>query len=219
MCIKGRSDDKYIATAHEYILVSAKNILYTKWLSFEPSETIIKRYNKIDEKGKKYREIDLRKTGENDLREDRPNLFYYFYHNEETGDFYPDKNDKLIAGYIQIKPQREDGKEGNWRWGIDTALKQIDDLIPKYMPTRRVWGVMQKDYLEGRTLVKPTSSWMLKDINSERGTEEFIGLNFGKRIFPKPKPVGTIERCLNYVVDKTILFSISFQAPLPPLMQ
>ena len=68
--------------------------------------------------------------------------------------------------------------------------------MPKFMPTRKIWGVMQKDYLEGRALVKPTSSWTFKDVNSERGTEEFIRLGFDKRIFPKPKPVGTIERCI-----------------------
>jgi len=193
---KGRSDDKYIATAHEYLLVYAKNISFVEWYGFEPTEEITKRYNKADTLGKRYREIDLRKTGENDLREDRPNLFYYFYYSESTGDFYPDKNDYSKEGYIQIKPQREDGKEGNWRWGIDTAKKQIIDLIPKFMPSRKVWGVMQKDYLEGRSLVKPTSSWTFKDVNSERGTEEFVNLGFDKRIFSKPKPLGTIKRCL-----------------------
>ena len=76
---KGRSDDKYIATAHEYIVVFAKDISTLTWYGFEPTEEIIKRYNKVDSDGEKYREIDLRKTGENDLREDRPNLFYYFY--------------------------------------------------------------------------------------------------------------------------------------------
>ena len=77
---KGRSDDKYIATAHEYLLVYAENAEKVFWLGFEPIEDkIIKRYNKTDQNGKKYREIDLRKTGENDLREDRPNLFYYFH--------------------------------------------------------------------------------------------------------------------------------------------
>ena len=75
---KGRSDDKYIATANEYILVFAKNKELIDWYGFEPTEEIVKRYNKVDENGKKYREIDLRKTGENDLKEDRPNLFYYF---------------------------------------------------------------------------------------------------------------------------------------------
>ena len=160
---KGRSDDKFIATAHEYILVYAKNISIVRWYGFEPTEEITKRYNKIDNNGKPYREIDLRKTGENDLREDRPNLFYYFYYNETSGDFYPSREDKNIEGYIKIFPQREDGKEGNWRWGLETAQKQINDLIPKFMPTRKVWGIMQKDYLEGRALVKPTSSWTFKD--------------------------------------------------------
>lgn len=66
---KGRSDDKHVATAHEYILIYAKNINSIEWYGFEPTEEIIKRYNKVDNKGKRYREIDLRKTGENDLRE------------------------------------------------------------------------------------------------------------------------------------------------------
>ena len=193
---KGRSDDKYVATAHEYIHVYAKSINSVDWYGFEPTEEIVKRYNKVDTMGKRYREIDLRKTGENDLREDRPNLFYYFYYNENTGNFYPSREKEIPTGFIQIKPQREDGKEGNWRWGLDTAIKQIGDLIPKFMPTRKVWGIMQKDYLEGRALVKPTSSWTFKDVNSERGTEEFIELDFDKRVFLKPKPVGTIKRCI-----------------------
>ena len=193
---KGRSDDKFVATAHEYILLYSKSIGFLTWYGFEPTEEITKRYNKIDSAGRKYREIDLRKTGENDLREDRPNLFYYFYYCEETGDFYPFREDISKTGYIQIKPQREDGKEGNWRWGLETAQEQIEELLPKFMPSRKVWGVMQKDYLEGRSLVKPTSSWTFKDINSERGTEEFIDLGFDKRVFPKPKPLGTIERCI-----------------------
>ena len=198
---KGRSDDKYVATAHEYILAYSKNIEEVEWYGFEPTEEITKRYNKIDENQKKYREIDLRKTGENDLREDRPNLFYYFLYNETTGDFYPTRIEQSLNGYICIKPQREDGKEGNWRWGIETAQDRIGDLIPKYMPTRKVWGVMQKDYLEGRSLVKPTSSWTFKDVNSERGTEQFVNLGFDKRIFPKPKPIGTIYRCCKLVTD------------------
>lgn len=192
---KGRSDDKFVATAHEYILIYAKAIFNLDWYGFEPTEEITKRYNKIDIDGRKYREIDLRKTGENDLREDRPNLFYYFYYNEKTKEFYPSREDIIPNGFIQIKPQRDDGKEGNWRWGLETATKQINELLPKFMPARKVWGVMEKDFLEGRNLVKPTSSWTFKDVNSERGSEEFIALGFDKRVFPKPKPIGTILRC------------------------
>ncbi len=193
---KGRSDDKFIATSHEYIIVYAKSMHSIVWYGFPPSKEIIKRYNKIDDKGRKYREIDLRKTGENDLRSDRPNLFYYFYYNSKTNEFYPSKSDSIPNDFIQIKPLREDGKEGNWRWGIETSKQQLDYLIPKFMPNRKVWSVMGKDYLENRCAVKPTSSWTFKDINSERGSEEFIDLGFDKRVFTKPKPLGTIKRSL-----------------------
>lgn len=193
---KGRSDDKHIATAHEYILCYAKNIEMLSWFGFEPGEEIIKRYNKIDRDGRHFRDIDLRKTGENDLREDRPNLFYYFIYNQSTEEFYPSRDKVLDDNCILIYPVREDGKEGNWRWGIESSKKQISELYPKFMPTRKIWGVMQKDYLDGRNLVKPTSSWTFKDVNSERGTEEFVSLGFDKRIFPKPKPIGTIGRLL-----------------------
>lgn len=193
---KGRSDDKHIATAHEYILCYAKNIEMLSWFGFEPGEEIIKRYNKIDRDGRHFRDIDLRKTGENDLREDRPNLFYYFIYNQSTEEFYPSRDKVPDDNCILIYPVREDGKEGNWRWGIESSKKQISELYPKFMPTRKIWGVMQKDYLDGRNLVKPTSSWTFKDVNSERGTEEFVSLGFDKRIFPKPKPIGTIGRLL-----------------------
>jgi adenine-specific DNA-methyltransferase len=78
---KGRSDDKFIATAHEYLMVYAKNKDEAAWLGFEPEEKVIKRYRKSDGE-KKFREIDLRKTGDADLREDRPEMFYYFYYDE-----------------------------------------------------------------------------------------------------------------------------------------
>lgn len=199
---KGRSDDKYIATAHEYLMVYARSIDKLKFRGFEPTDTIIKRYNKVDKDNRKYREIDLRKTGENDLREDRPNLFYYFLFNQDTGDFYPTKSEEIPDGYIQIKPKREDGKEGNWRWGIETTKKDLDLLMPKFMPNRKVWGVFEKDFLDNRDLVKATTAWTFKDVNSERGTEDFIDLGFDKKIFPKPKPVGTIKRVIQLAMDK-----------------
>lgn len=193
---KGRSDDKYIATSHEYILIFAKQKSNLVWFGFEATEEVIRRYNKMDKNGKKYREIDLRKTGDQDLREDRPNLFYYFYYNESTGDYFPSRENKTIDGYIQIKPLRDDGREGRWRWELKNAESNINKLTPKYMPTRKIWGIMEKDYLDGRGLLKPVSSWSYKDVNSERGTEQFIDLGFEKGVFPNPKPIGTLKRCM-----------------------
>ena len=86
--------------------------------------------------------------------------------------------------------------DGCWRWGKDTALSNLDKLYARYMPNKKQWSVFEKDYLEGRDDIKPTTVWNFKDVNSERGTETFINLGFKKGDFPNPKPVGTIERVL-----------------------
>jgi adenine-specific DNA-methyltransferase len=197
---KGRSDDRFIATAHESLVFFAKNKQDAVVYGFELEENITRRYNKNDEFGD-YREIDLRKTGDNDKREDRPNLFYYFYFNQITGELYPSREEQKIDGFIQIKPLKDTGEDGNWRWGFDNSQNNTLKLIARYMPNRKIWGVFEKDYLEGRSLAKPTSAWTFKEVNSERGSEAFIQLNFDKKVFPRPKPLGLIHRILNVSVS------------------
>ncbi|HBC9154544.1 TPA: site-specific DNA-methyltransferase [Escherichia coli] len=190
---KGRSDDKFIATAHEYILVMAKNINYAKTYGFEPDDTITKRYNKTDENGEIFRDIDLRKTGDADRREDRPDMFYYFYYDQKTNELFISRDQKK-NDLIEIKPIRDDGTDGRWRWGFDTAKSKIDSVYAKFMPTKKTWGIMEKDYLSKRDAIKATSSWTHKDVNSERGSEQFIELGFEKEVFSRPKPLGTLLR-------------------------
>ncbi|SFV66838.1 Type III restriction-modification system methylation subunit [hydrothermal vent metagenome] len=196
---KGRSDDGFIATSHEYGLIYKKN--EPKIFGWKPDEKIIKRFNKKDEEGRIYREIDLRKTGDNDRREDRPNLFYYFLFNKKTKDLYISKSEDIPNGYIQIKPIKENGEDGNWRWEEKTALLKFDLLIPKYMKVRERWGIFEKDLLENKKNIKPTSTWTLKEVNSERGSEQFIGLGLKKEIFKNPKPLGLIQKVMEFGLD------------------
>jgi adenine-specific DNA-methyltransferase len=195
---KGRSDDKYIARSHEYILCYKKN--QASFLGWEPEENVTKRYNKVDEYGK-YRDIDLRKTGSNDRREDRPNLFYYFMYNIELNHFYPTLKEIKKEGYIAIKPTKEDGSDGNWRWSFNSSKEKIDLLQPRFMTVRDKWTVSVKDYLTNDKRVKPTSSWTHKFANSERGTEDFIELGFNKETFTNPKPVGLLKAIMSMSVD------------------
>jgi len=193
---KGRSDDKFIATAHEYLIVYSKNINQAVVYGFEPDEKIVRRYNKSDRDNKIFREIDLRKTGDADRREDRPDMFYYFYYDEINNSLRVSKEPSRRESDIEIVPLKDDDSEGRWRWGYDTAKDKIDMLFAKFMPSRKIWGVFEKDYLDGRPPVKSTSSWTFKDVNSERGSEQFIELGFGKEVFQRPKPIGTLRRCL-----------------------
>ena len=193
----GRSDDKYIATAHEYIIVYRKSSSL-RLGGFAPGEKIIKRYNKKDSSGRLYREEDLRKRGSHDERTDRPNLFYPFFYNQETGELIVGNNDEQTPdGFIRIEPMKAKGVEGTWRWGQDTAIAQKSYIHPRYMPNKKQWSLFEWEYLDERGTAKPTTLWDFKDVNSERGTEVFIKyLGFQKTDFPNPKPVGTIQRII-----------------------
>ncbi|CIE04195.1 type III restriction-modification system StyLTI enzyme mod [Salmonella enterica subsp. enterica serovar Typhi] len=59
-----------------------------------------------------------------------------------------------------------------------------------------MWGIMEKDYLSKRDAVKATSSWTHRDVNSERGSEQFIEIGFDKEVFSRPKPLGTLLRII-----------------------
>ena len=193
---KGRSDDKFIATAHEYIVVYSKDSRTANLYGFDPDEKITKRYNKLDEKGRRFREIDLRKTGDSDKRSDRPDMFYYFYYDKKKDLLRISKDQSGGKEEIEITPVKNDGSDGRWRWGYNTALEKINNLYAKLMPSRKIWGIFEKDFLEGRPPVKATSCWTFKDVNSERGSEQFIGLGFDKEVFQRPKPLGTLKRVL-----------------------
>lgn len=207
----GRSDDKYIATAHEYIIVYRKAPLL-KLGGFEPEEKITKRYNKKDSTGRLYREEDLRKRGAHDERIDRPNLFYPFFYNQETGELIVGSNDdQTPSGFIRIEPMKSKTVEGTWRWGRDTAIAQKSYIHPRYMPNKQQWSLFEWEYLDERGAAKPTTLWDFKDVNSERGTEMFIKyLGFKKEDFPNPKPVGTIQRIMQIATGDSDIILDSF---------
>lgn len=195
----GRSDDKYVATAHEYILIYMRSSAFEIG-EFDAEEHIIRRYTKVDtqnEVARKYREEDLRKRGSHDERIDRPNLFYPFFYSEESGDFYiGDNSDETPQGYLRIEPMKSNSIQGTWRWGKETANEKLKYLHPKYMSNKGQWSMFQWEYLDERSGVKPTTHWNFKDVNSERGTGIFKELGFSSKIFQNPKPIGTIGRIL-----------------------
>lgn len=208
---KGRSDDKYVATAHEHILIYKKDTVV--FGEFEPEEKVIKRYREIDENGDKFRVIDLRKTGDEDLRSDREDMFYPFFYNEKTGELrVGDNSDATPDGFMRILPMKTATIEGRWRWGKGEKSMQegFHNLIARYMPTKNRWTIFEKDYLKDKEGVKPTTVWAYKDVNSERGTEQFVSLGFEKTDFPNPKPIGTIQRVLKMLNNPNAIILDSF---------
>ena len=194
---KGRSDQKHLPTAHDNMLLyGTEGAVSNGW---SPTGKVLKRYRKQDELGK-YREIDLRKTGDKDLATDRAKMAYPFLYNEITEHLYPVEIDEVESreGYIVIYPMKTHETKGRWRWGKRTAEENLNRLIAKYQPQKKQWTVFEKDYLGDDERVLPTSVWDEKPFNSERGTETFVNLGFDKEEFPRPKPVGLLSYLLEH---------------------
>lgn len=208
----GKQDSTNFAKSTEYILVYSKT---NKWIcnKIDADERVINRYNKVDLNGKAYREVDLRKTGSNDRREDRPNLYYPFYYNPKTNDLYPNKEKLTIIpnGYIEIFPKKTDNSEGNWRWEYKSALKKIDlltaHIMPKYKEEKK-YTVYEKDYIDKKEeirTVKEHTSWDRKEFNSDNAITDFTKLGFSNKDFSFPKSVELIKHIIRLSTNKNAI--------------
>ena len=208
----GKQDSTNFAKSTEYILVYSKT---DKWICnrLEADERVTNRYNKFDDNGKAYREVDLRKTGSNDRREDRPNLYYPFYFNPTTNDLYPSKEklNPIPNGYIEIFPKKTDNTDGNWRWEYKSALNKVSLLtahvMPKYKDENK-YTVYEKDYIDKKEdvrTVKEHTSWDRKEFNSDNAITDFTKLGFSNKDFSFPKSVELIKHIIRLSTNENSL--------------
>jgi adenine-specific DNA-methyltransferase len=194
---KGRSDDKFIATAHEYLLIYHNGEFETQGV---PMPEEYKKEYKLGESSNPYRQLGLRKRGANSKREDRPNMYYPFFYNEFTKVLALNKSNEAD---IEILPRLSDGSDGCWRWGKDTAIKRLDELEVKLVSGREEYDVFQKDYLYNENgkikSVKAKSFWLGPEFSSESGTLEFKN-EVGFAAFETPKPKSLIKYCLHQAI-------------------
>jgi adenine-specific DNA-methyltransferase len=204
--LKGRSDDKFIATAHESLIIFQKGKFVTKGVPIP--EEYVDEYKLKDDLGA-YRLQGLRKRGSGAKREDRPNMYYPFYYNEKTNAL---SLTKTSDADIEIVPKLSDGTDGRWRWGKDTAIERISELTTQLVKGRKEFDVFQKDYLdkegENKT-IKPKSFWLGSEFSSEAGTLQLKKI-FEQKSFQTPKSVDLIQYCMYQATDKNSIVLDSF---------
>lgn len=202
----GKQDSSNFMKSTEYILVYSKT---EKW-ECQPlvaDDHVTERYNKTDEEGRKFRETDLRKTGNADRREDRPLMYYPFYYNPKTNVLIPSqeyRDDLKANGYIEILPVKPDGTDGRWRWGIDSSKNNVEFLIAREMPKYKgKYTIYEKDYIDKKgevRTVKEHTSWDRKEFNSDNAMAEFKKLGFSNQLFPFPKSSALMKH-IAYLAD------------------
>lgn len=192
---KGRSQDKYIATCHEYLLCYSKMILSSGAVSIPKSKMEIESdYPLVDPNYGPYRELELRNTHRDFGRNNRPNLFYPFYVDTSSGKISLDQLD----GTVEVLPIWNDGYEGCWTWGKAKSLCQLDDLVAKKINGE--WKIFRKAFAftEGSAVLKQVKSiWTEKEFFTEKGQKEFNQLFSSKgKIFQSPKSVEMIKQVI-----------------------
>ena len=203
---KGRSDDKYIATAHENLIIYKKGNFDTKGVPLP--EEYKKDYKLKDEIGL-HRLQGLRKRGSGAKREDRPNMFYPFFFNSGTNKI---TLERFSNTDIEILPKLSDGSDGRWRWGKETASKRIDELTCQLVKTRNEYDVFQKDYLNKNGIekrIKPKSFWHGTEFSAEAGTLELKKI-FQKKVFETPKSSDFIFYIIQQTTDENSIVLDSF---------
>ena len=202
---KGKSDDKYIATAHEHLVIYQKGKFITCGVVIP--EEYQGDYKEEDDYGK-YRLLGLRKRGSNARQVDRPNLFYPVY-------FYPETNTSSLEatdGGIEILPKLSNGENGTWRWGKDTFEKRIQEIEIRNVRTRNEYDVFQKDYLSKEGIekrIKPKSFWHGSEFSSEAGTLQLKTI-FAHKPFDTPKSVNLLQYCLQQATGPDDIILDSF---------
>lgn len=137
--LKGRNDKKYIARANERIIMYVKSQEYSEH-GLDLGEDVLTDYKEKDSKGR-YRLLELRKRGGPDTRKDRPNMYYSFFVNPKTGEVSLEKSDYFS---VEALPIKSNGVDGRWRWGRDTAAKNIQFICGRKVGNK--YNIYEKDY-------------------------------------------------------------------------
>jgi adenine-specific DNA-methyltransferase len=196
--LKGRSDDKYFATAHNYLLAFQRGSFQP--IGIELPEEYVAEYKFVDTKGQRYRLQGLRKRGSGALRQDRPNMFFPIYVCPKSSEVSLTKDNRFIE---EVLPRLSDGADGRWRWGKGTVSERLSELCGQKVGSGERWDVFQIDYLEqggNGKRINPKTIWDDKEFANEAGTLEVKEL-FGKRVFDTPKPSALIRQCIEYCSD------------------
>ena len=174
-------DANKIGSSCDYCLVYSKSSEFIL-NGLDLDEKDLKRFSEMDEKGR-YSTLQLRKTGNADTREERPNMFFPV--------IAPDGS--------EVFPFGPTGYLSRWRVSHESYIKLVEDNMIVWKKTdnfepvmvdgyaKSAWTPYVKYYLEGRT--KQVSN-LFQDIEGNKKASIVLKDLLGsKGIFDNPKPV------------------------------
>jgi adenine-specific DNA-methyltransferase len=170
-------DAKMLGSSVDHLLVYAKNKDSFELNGIPLSDKDLLRFNSHDERGN-YSILQLRKTGSNDKREDRPNLYYPI--TSPNGE--------------NIYPVGPGGYESNWRFSKKRYEELVKENYIEWIERNGKYVPYVKFYSENRT--KSVSNLWTDIAGNKKATITLKNLFDKENVFNNPKPVELIKKIL-----------------------
>ena len=212
---KGR-DQGFIAQAHDYTIVYARNKSLAETHNFVLSEEELAKKFAKSKDGEAIRELPLKRTGSGKFREDRPYMYFPFFYSpdkkelmvipheqykhiydKETKSFNDTYlssviNDHEEKGYVTILPLGNKGEKLRWRWGYKSCVDGVKSGV-LFCKALQGGGYAIYQYDSSDDEATPKSLWF-----GERYDASSKGTNLLESIIPKnpfdyPKSLYTVE--------------------------
>lgn len=189
----GRQDDRFFPTAHEYMLVYAKNKELAKVGLLDLDENKLAQYNKTDKYGR-YKLRGFRRSGANSRRSDRPKLWYPIYLNPQSLELSTIPLDGFTE---EMLPIDDKGIERVWRWNESTFNSKKE----KYIEVRKIKGkfnLQVKERENDNEGEKAKTIWHSSKYSAVNGTSRIkdIFSDTNEKVFDFPKSPFLMEDVL-----------------------
>jgi adenine-specific DNA-methyltransferase len=183
---RGRNDDKFYGTSHEYMIVYAKDKIRANLGTFDLSDDDKALYKSNDGLSN-FHEVSFMRTGNNSDRHTRPNLFYPIYVDPQNISFSLEPTE----GYVEVLPVNPSGEEKTWRWERKTFLARCATEISVKVKDGEV-KLYKKRRLEGAGK-KPKTIWFDSKYDASSNGIMYLRNILGKdNEFSYPKSINTV---------------------------
>ena len=177
-----------IARMHEYLLVYQK--------SFESILNDLSNPNKEFPFSDSFGGFELRELRNRNIdfhKDNRPNLYYPFYinQNKELDNGLFEISLECTKDSIELFPKESQGYKTVWRWGKDKVKENLNKEVVAKKMSDGGYMIVEK-YRKSSKMAR--SVWTGKEDNSEKGTLLLKALFEGKKMFDFPKSMEMIAK-------------------------
>ena len=196
---RGRNDDKFFGTSHEYMIVYSKNKNLTSINDFPLDDKSRKQYNRKDNISE-YAITSYMRTGNNSNKFERPNLFYPIFINTKDYSLSLEPRENTI----EVLPINSNNEEKTWRWEKKTFLekKETELLVQQSNNGLQIYK-KRRIINAGR---KPKTTWSDSRYDASANGIMFLRKYLNKDLFSYPKSIYTVYDALQITAtDKSII--------------